>query len=145
VIVYGQKELPKRIILKGDSGIFFTKKQEVRLLEKLSQLESCKSESDSLKKDNKYLKSQIEQADYDYNLLSQRYFQLIDTLEVNQLKNEVTTIHQSESIKKWKKSTLCASVAVVGLALGGITGAWLPALAVLTVTEAAIVFTKKNK
>ena len=145
MIAYGQKELPKRIILKGDSGIFFTKKQEIKLLEKLSRLEKCSIENDSLIKSNDKLTHQLSQADYDYNLLSQRYFQLIDTLEVSQLRNEVTSITQTESIRKWKKTTLCTSVAVVGLALGGITGAWLPALAVLSVTEVAIIFTKKKK
>ena len=145
MIAYGQKELPKRIILKGDSGIFFTKKKEIKLLEKLSRLEKCSVDNDSLVKSNDKLTDQLSQADYDYNLLSQRYFQLIDTLEVSQLRNEVTSITQTESIRKWKKTTLCTSVAVVGLALGGITGAWLPALAVLSVTEVAIIFTKKKK
>ena len=145
MIAYGQKELPKRIILKGDSGIFFTKKQEIKLLEKLSRLEKCSVENDSLVKSNDKLTDQLSQADYDYNLLSRRYFQLVDTLKVSQLRNEVTSITQTESIRKWKKTTLCTSVAVVGLALGGITGAWLPALAVLSVTEVAIIFTKKKK
>ena len=55
MIAYGQKELPKRIILKGDSGIFFTKKQEVKLLEKLSRLEKCSTENDSLNKSNEFV------------------------------------------------------------------------------------------
>jgi hypothetical protein len=145
VIVYGQKDYPKRIVLKGDSGIFFTKKQEVKLLEKLSKLEKCSSENDSLITSNQNLTKQLSNADYDYNLLSQRYFQLVDTLKVSQLRNEVTSITQTESIKKWKKTTLCTSVAAVGILLGGVTGAWLPAVAVLAVTEAAIIFTKKRK
>ncbi len=134
-----------RHFLKGDSGIFFTKKQEIKLLEKLSRLEKCSAENDSLIKSNDKLTDQLSQADYDYNLLSQRYFQLVDTLQVSQLRNEVTSITQTESIRKWKKNTLCVSVAAVGILLGGVTGAWLPAIAVLAVTESAIIFTKKKK
>jgi hypothetical protein len=145
VIVYGQKDYPKRIILKGDSGIFFTKKQEVKLLEKLSRLEKCSSEKDTLISENEKLTKQLSYADNDYNLLSQRYFQLVDTLKVMQLQNEVLTITQAQELKRWKKSTLCVSVAAAGILLGGVTGAWLPAVAVLAVTEAAIIFTKKKK
>jgi len=145
VIVYGQKDYPKRIVLKGDSGIFFTKKQEVKLLEKLSKLDKCSSENDSLITNNQNLTKQLSSADYDYNLLSQRYFQLGDTMEVLQLHNEVLSITQHKEIRNWKKATLCTSVAAVGILLGGVTGAWLPAFAVLAVTEAAIIFTKKNK
>ena len=50
-----------------------------------------------------------------------------------------------EKLRKWKKTTLCTGVVAVGCIFAGVTGAWLPAVAVIAVTETAIIFTKKRK
>ena len=42
--VCGQLLTPKRIVFLGDTGIFFTKKQEIELLVKFKQFEGCKLE-----------------------------------------------------------------------------------------------------
>ncbi len=48
--VCGQHLTPKRIVFSGDTGIFFTYKQEIELLVKFKQLEGCKLEVEKWKK-----------------------------------------------------------------------------------------------
>jgi hypothetical protein len=43
-IACGQHLNPKRIVFSGDTGIFFTHKQEIELLVKFKQFEGCKLE-----------------------------------------------------------------------------------------------------
>jgi len=43
-IACGQHLTPKRIVFSGDTGIFFTHKQEIELLVKFKQFEGCKLE-----------------------------------------------------------------------------------------------------
>ena len=49
-IACGQHLTPKRIVFSGDTGIFFTYKQEIELLVKFKQFEGCKLEIEKWKK-----------------------------------------------------------------------------------------------
>jgi hypothetical protein len=50
VTAFGQHLTPKRIVFSGDTGVFFTNKQEVELLIKFKQLENCNLEVEKWKK-----------------------------------------------------------------------------------------------
>lgn len=149
MIVYGQEiELPKRIVLKGDSGVFFTKKQEIILINKLENIKKLESTVDSLEYSNQICQSNLRSAEVVNEISKNRKDQLYQIVNSQDsiIKGQDSIIEsQHEKIRKWKKGTLCTSVVAVGCVLAGVTGAWLPAVAVIAVTEAAIIFTKRNK
>ena len=147
--VYGQEVgLPKRIVLKGDSGVFFTKKQEIVLIEKLNSNKKLEFLKDSLTISNQLCKEELEKSSIENVVYRERQDEMV---RMAVIQDSIITIQKdmlnSQEIKlqKWKKGTLCTGVVAVGCVFAGITGAWLPAVAVIAVTEAAIIFTKKKK
>jgi hypothetical protein len=157
VIVYGQKELPipSRVIVDGDSGIFYNKKEELILLSHLEQKRKMKSKVDSLEFVNDSLISELDDceknlrgSEIDFRKSSNESYNTKTELE-NQKINIVSLQTQLDSEKrknkKWKKTVLGTAVLAVGAVGFGVTGLWLPALAVVTVTEIAIIFTNREK
>ena len=149
LIVYGQEiELPKRIILKGDSGVFFTKKQEKVLIYKLNTIKKLENQIDSLEILNEKCQVDLMTSEITNEISQKRKDELyqVSNSQDSIIKGQESIIDlQNEKIRKWKKGTLCTGVVAVGCVLAGVTGAWLPAIAVIAVTEAAIIFTKKEK
>ena len=147
--VFGQEvELPKRIILKGDSGVFFTKKQETILINKLSTIKKLESQVDSLEVLNEKCQVDLLASEIANEIGQKRKEELyqVSNSQDSIIKGQEAIIDtQNDKIRKWKKTTLCTGVVAVGCIFAGVTGAWLPAIAVLAVTEAAIIFTKKQK
>lgn len=145
--VFGQEvELPKRIILKGDSGVFFTKKQEKVLIYKLNTIKKLENQIDSLENENKKCQVDLMASEITNEINQKRKDELyqVTNSQDSIIKGQESIIdQQNEKIRKWKKGTLCTGVVAVGCILAGVTGAWLPAIAVVAVTEAAIIFTKK--
>lgn len=149
MIVYGQEiELPKRIVLKGDSGVFFTKKQEIILINKLENIKKLESTVDSLEYSNQICQSNLRSAEVVNEISKNRKDQLYQIVNSQDsiIKGQDSIIEsQHEKIRKWKKGTLCTSIFAVGCIFAGVTGVWLPAIAVVAVTEAAVILTKKQK
>jgi hypothetical protein len=144
-IAYGQKLIPNRIVFKGDSGVFYNRKQELTLLKELNKVKSLETKLDSVEKD---CEKQLKLADIDYNKMSQEYFELKNkvedkSIEKTDLENQLET--QKKKTKFWKRTSLGVGVAAAGTVMFAVTGLWLPALAVVTVTEIAIIFTDKKK
>ena len=149
MIVCGQEiELPKRIILKGDSGVFFTKKQETVLVNRLGYIKKLESQIDSLENENTkcLVNSKVLESTNEINSKRKdELYQVVNTQDSIIKGQENIISKKDESLRKWKKTTLCTGVVAAGCILAGVTGAWLPAIAVIGVTEAAIIFTKKRK
>jgi hypothetical protein len=147
--VCGQEvELPKRIILKGDSGVFFTKKQETVLIYKLNYIKTLERQVDSLENENQKCSVDLKASEISNEITSKRKDELYQVMNSQDsiIKGQERIIDTKENeIRKWKKTTLCTGVVAVGCVLAGVTGAWLPALTVIAVTEAAIIFTKREK
>jgi hypothetical protein len=157
VIVYGQKELPipSRVIVDGDSGIFYNKKEELILLSHLEQKRKMKSKVDSLEFVNDSLLSELDdcnknlmESEIDFRNFTKENYETKTELENKKIDN-ISLQNQIDSEKRknkrWKKTALGTAVFAVGAVGFGITGLWLPALAVVTVTEIAIIFTNREK
>ena len=157
VTVYGQKELPipSRVIVDGDSGIFYNKKEELILLYHLEQKKIIKSKIDSLEFINDSITSvlidcekNLKGSQVDFNKFSQNNYntkvELVDKKIDNVLlENQISS--EKKKTRLWRKTALGTAVFAVGAIGFGVTGLWLPALAVVTVTEIAIIFTKREK
>ena len=148
VTVYGQKLIPNRIVFEGDSGVFYTRKQEFVLLKELSKVKKLEIELDSAKQEKKECEKQLKLSDIDYNKMSQEYFSLKNKvedkgIEKNDLENQLES--QKKKTKLWKKTSLGVGVVAAGTVMFAATGLWLPALAVVTVTEIAVIFTNRKK
>lgn len=148
-IVYGQEiGLPKRIVLKGDSGVFFTKKQEVILINKLSSVKKLENQVDSLSVSNEKCKQELKTSTVENLVFRERQDEMVRMAQVQDkiISGQDSIIeNQNSKLRKWKKTTLCTGVVAVGCVFAGVTGVWLPAVAVIAVTEVAIIFTKKQK
>jgi hypothetical protein len=157
VTVYGQKELPipSRVIVDGDSGIFYNKKEELILLYHLEQKKIIKSKIDSLEFVNDSIMSELIECEkklkgsqIDFNKFSQDNYNTKVELEDKKIDNvflENQISSEKKKTKMWRKTSLGTAVFAVGAIGFGITGLWLPALAVVTVTEIAIIFTKRDE
>lgn len=149
MIVYGQEiGLPKRIVLKGDSGVFFTKKQEVILIDKLNSIKKLEYQIDSLTISNEKCNKELKTSTVENVVYRERQNEMVKMAQVqdNMIRAQDTIIDQQYlKLRKWKKATLCTGVVAVGCIFAGVTGVWLPAIAVIAVTETAIIFTKKQK
>ena len=77
MIACGQHLNPKRIVFSGDTGIFFTYKQEIELLVKFKQLEGCKLEVEKWKKYANDADLQIDREREAYNYLNKEYDNLM--------------------------------------------------------------------
>ena len=75
--VCGQLLTPKRIVFLGDTGIFFTKKQEIELLVKFKQFEGCKLEKAKWEKYAIDADLQIDREREAYNYLNKEYDNLM--------------------------------------------------------------------
>jgi hypothetical protein len=113
--VCGQLLTPKRIVLGGDTGIFFTNKQEIELLVKFKQFESCKLEVTKWKKYADDADLQIEREREAYNHINKEFKSLLLVSKDFEKKyNDEYTAHENTKIKlaemttkkdKWVKAT----------------------------------------
>jgi hypothetical protein len=115
VIACGQHLNPKRIVFSGDTGIFFTHKQEIELLVKFKQLEGCKLEKAKWEKYAMDADLQIDRERSAYDHLNKEYKSLLTVAKDFQDKyNNEYTVHENTKIKlidmtdkknKWVKAT----------------------------------------
>jgi hypothetical protein len=115
VIACGQHLNPKRIVFSGDTGIFFTHKQEIELLVKFKQFEGCKLEIEKWKKYAIDSDLQIDKERKAYDNLDKEYDSLLAVSKDFQKKyNDEYTAHENTKVKlvdmtdkknKWVKST----------------------------------------
>jgi hypothetical protein len=115
VIACGQHLTPKRIVFSGDTGVFFTNKQEIELLVKFKQLEGCKLEIEKWKRYAKDADLQIDREREAYNHLNKEYKSLLIVSKDFQKKyNDEYTAHENTKVKladmvikknKWVKAT----------------------------------------
>jgi hypothetical protein len=115
VIACGQHLTPKRIVFSGDTGIFFTHKQEIELLVKFKQLEGYKLEVEKWKKYAMDSDLQIDKERKAYDNLDKEYDSLLAVSKDFQKKyNDEYTAHENTKIElkdmttkknKWVKAT----------------------------------------
>ena len=115
VIACGQHLTPKRIVFSGDTGIFFTNKQEIELLVKFKQFEGCKLEKAKWEKYAMDADLQIAREREAYDHLNKEYSSLLVVSKDFQKKyNDEYTAHENTKVKladmtdkknKWVKST----------------------------------------
>jgi hypothetical protein len=115
VIACGQHLNPKRIVFSGDTGIFFTYKQEIELLVKFKQFEGCKLEKAKWEKYAIDADLQIDKEREAYDYLNKEYNSLLVVSKDFQKKyNDEYTAHKNTKVKldeavsaknKWIKST----------------------------------------
>ena len=113
--VCGQLLSPKRIIFSGDTGVFFTNKQEIELLVKFKQFEGCKLEVEKWKKYADDADLQIEREREAYNHINKEFKSLLLVSKDFEKKyNDEYTAHENTKIKlnemtvkkgKWVKAT----------------------------------------
>jgi hypothetical protein len=114
-IACGQHLNPKRIVFSGDTGVFFTHKQEIELLVKFKQLEGCKLEVEKWKKYAMDADQQIAKERTAYNALNKEYNSLLLVAKDFQKKYEDEYVaHENTKVKlndmtdkknKWVKAT----------------------------------------
>jgi hypothetical protein len=115
VTVCGQLLTPKRIVFLGDTGIFFTKKQEIELLVKFKQFEGCKLEKAKWEKYAIDADLQIDREREAYDNLDKEYDNLmLVSKDFEKKYNDEYTAHENTKIKladittkknKWVKAT----------------------------------------
>ena len=115
MIACGQHFTPKRIVFSGDTGIFFTHKQEIELLVKFKQFEGCKLEKAKWEKYAMDADLQIDKERKAYDNLDKEYDSLLAVSKDFQKKyNDEYTTHENTKVKladmttkknKWVKST----------------------------------------
>ena len=115
MIACGQHLNPKRIVFSGDTGIFFTHKQEIELLVKFKQLEGCKLEKAKWEKYAMDADLQIDRERSAYDHLNKEYESLLAVAKDFQDKyNNEYTAHENTKVKlnditdkknKWVKAT----------------------------------------
>ncbi len=113
--VCGQLLTPKRIVFLGDTGIFFTKKQEIELLVKFKQFEGCKLEKAKWEKYAIDADLQIDREREAYDNLDKEYDNLmLVSKDFEKKYNDEYTAHENTKIKladittkknKWVKAT----------------------------------------
>ena len=123
VIAWGQHLTPKRIVFSGDTGIFFTNKQEIELLVKFKQLEGCKLEIEKWKRYANDADLQIDREREAYTYLNKEYKSLLTVSKDFQKKfNDEYTAHENTKVKltdmtnkkdSWVKATFITGGAAV--------------------------------
>jgi bisphosphoglycerate-independent phosphoglycerate mutase (AlkP superfamily) len=127
VIACGQHLTPKRIVFSGDTGIFFTHKQEIELLVKFKQFEGCKLEKAKWERYAMDADLQIDRERSAYDHLNNEYDNLlVVSKDVQKKYNDEYTAHENTKVKldeavsvknKWIKSTfITGGVAVIFIA-----------------------------
>jgi hypothetical protein len=114
-IACGQHLTPKRIVFSGDTGVFFTYKQEIELLVKFKQFEGCKLEKAKWEKYAMDADLQIDKEREAYDYLNKEYSSLLVISKDFQKKyNDEYTAHENTKVElngmtdkknKWVKST----------------------------------------
>ena len=125
MIACGQHLNPKRIVFSGDTGIFFTHKQEIELLVKFKQFEGCKLEIEKWKKYAMDSDQQIDKERKAYDNLDKEYDNLLTVSKDFQKKynNEYTAHENTKSELKiqigkkrtWIKIAAASLTANIGL------------------------------
>lgn len=115
VIVHGQHLSPKRIVFNGDTGVFFTNKQEIELLVKFKQFENCTLEVEKWRQYGTNADLEIARERAAYNRLNREYTKLNTVAEDFQNKyNDEYTAHENTKVEladmtdkkcKWIKAT----------------------------------------
>lgn len=115
MIACGQHLNPKRIVFSGDTGVFFTHKQEIELLVKFKQFEGCKLEKAKWEKYATDSDLQIAKERASYDALNREYSSLLLVAKDFQKKYEDEYIaHENTKVKladmtdkknKWLKAT----------------------------------------
>jgi hypothetical protein len=115
VTVCGQLLTPKRIVFLGDTGIFFTNKQEIELLVKFKQFEGCKLEKAKWEKYAIDADLQIDKEREAYDYLNKEYDNLmLVSKDFEKKYNDEYISHENTKIKltemndkkdKWVKAT----------------------------------------
>jgi len=123
VIVCGQHLTPKRIVFSGDTGVFFTNKQEIELLVKFKQLDGCKLEVEKWKRYAMDADLQIDKERSSYDHLNNEYDKLLDVSKDFQKKfDDEYTAHENTKVKltnmtnkknNWVKATFTTGGAAV--------------------------------
>jgi len=123
VIACGQHLTPKRIVFSGDTGVFFTHKQEIELLVKFKQLEGCKLEVEKWRKYAMDADLQIDRERLAYDYLNDEYDTLLTVSKDFQKKfNDEYTAHENTKVKltdmtnkknSWVKATFITGGAAV--------------------------------
>ena len=127
MIACGQHLTPKRIVFSGDTGIFFTNKQEIELLVKFKQFEGCKLEKAKWERYAMDADLQIDRERSAYDYLNNEYDNLlVVSKDVQKKYNDEYTAHENTKVKldeavsvknKWIKSTfITGGVAVIIIA-----------------------------
>ena len=127
MIACGQHLTPKRIVFSGDTGIFFTNKQEIELLVKFKQFEGCKLEKAKWERYAMDADLQIDREREAYDHLNNEYDKLLEVSKDFQKKyNDEYTAHENTKVKltdmtdkknKWVTSTfITGGVAVIIIA-----------------------------
>ena len=100
VTVCGQHLTPKRIVFNGDTGIFFTNKQEIELLVKFKQLEGCKLEIEKWKRYADDADLQIDREREAYDHLNKEYDSLLSVSKDFQKKyNDEYNAHMNTKLQ----------------------------------------------
>ena len=127
MIACGQHLTPKRIVFGGDTGVFFTNKQEIELLVKFKQFEGCKLEKAKWERYAMDADLQIDREREAYDHLNSEYDKLLDVSKDFQTKyNDEYTAHENTKVKladmtdkknNWAKATfITGGVAVIIIA-----------------------------
>ena len=100
MIACGQHLTPKRIIFSGDTGVFFTYKQEIELLVKFKQFEGCKLEKAKWEKYAMDADLQMARERTAYESLDNEYSNLLEVSKDFQKKyNDEYTAHENTKVK----------------------------------------------
>jgi len=100
VIACGQHLTPKRIVFSGDTGVFFTHKQEIELLVKFKQFEGCKLEKAKWEKYAMDADLQMARERTAYESLDNEYNNLLEVSKDFQKKyNDEYTAHENTKVK----------------------------------------------
>ena len=125
VIACGQHLTPKRIVFSGDTGIFFTHKQEIELLVKFKQFEGCKLEKAKWEKYAMDADLQIDKERKAYDDLNTQYDNLLTVSKDFQKKyNNEYIAHENTKVelniqigkkRTWIKIAAASLTANIGL------------------------------
>ena len=127
MIACGQHLTPKRIVFNGDTGVFFTNKQEVELLVKFKELEGCKLEKEKWQKYSTDADLQIARERAAYRSLNNEYNSLsIISRDFQKKYNDEYSAHENTKVdltnmtnkkNSWVKATFTTGgVAVIIIA-----------------------------
>ena len=154
-IGFGQTIRPKRIVYRGDTGIFLTKRQEGEVLKRLALRDSYKSEIDSIFKYSSDCTDALLLSREAFFGLFDNYKDLEEEAMNSALKNQnlESQLEQSqEKVKqeqkkkvRWRRATVGTGVVAIGAVAAVVSGVWLPALAVTAAVELGYLLTPKKE